>query len=118
MLTSRAGVKRSAARGGVVRPMAVSGELAQVAELASASSVLTLGGVVGGLAAISKLSSMRIDSRVDEAIAKAESYGIDLTDLYYDFDVPVGGEGGGRGLVDARPPLLQKKCAHPFSRHN
>ena len=98
--------------------MAVSGELAQVAELASASSVLTLGGVVGGLAAISKLSSMRIDSRVDEAIAKAESYGIDLTDLYYDFDVPVGGEGGGRGLVDARPPLLQKKCAHPFSRHN
>jgi hypothetical protein len=25
---------------------------------------------------------------VDDAIAKAESYGIDLTDLYYDFDVP------------------------------
>lgn len=45
-------------------------------------------GVAGGLAAISALSSARIDSRVDEAIKKAESYGIDLTDLYYDFDVP------------------------------
>jgi hypothetical protein len=68
--------------------MAVSGEIAQVA--ASASSVLSLGAVVGGLAAISKLSAMRIEARVDEAIKKAESYGIDLSDLYYDFDVPVG----------------------------
>ena len=45
-------------------------------------------GVVGGIAAVSKLSAMRIEQRVDEAIKKAEGYGIDLTDLYYDFDVP------------------------------
>lgn len=70
--------------------MAVSGELAQVAELASVGSVLSLGAVVGGVAAISTLSAMRIEARVDEAIKKAEGYGIDLSDLYYDFDVPVG----------------------------
>ena len=45
-------------------------------------------GVVGGIAAVSKLSAMRIEQRVDEAIKKAEGYGIDPTDLYYDFDVP------------------------------
>lgn len=80
----------AALRGGVLRPVAATSELAQVAAVASASSVLTFGGVVAGLAAVSKLSANRIESRVDDAIKKAETYGIDLTDLYYDFDVPVG----------------------------
>lgn len=73
-----------------MRPMAATSELAQVAAVASATSVLTLGGVIAGLAAVSKLSAMRIESRVEEATKKADSYGIDLTDLYYDFDVPAG----------------------------
>jgi hypothetical protein len=83
--------KRSVPRGGAaVRPMAVAGEVAQVAwsiEVFSQSAV-SLVGVVGGLAAVSKLSGMRIESRVEEYTKKAEGYGIDLTDLYYDFDVP------------------------------
>jgi hypothetical protein len=82
--------KRSVTRGAAVRPMAVAGEVAQVAwsiEVFS-QSALSLVGVVGGLAAVSKLSGMRIESRVEEYTKKAEGYGIDLTDLYYDFDVP------------------------------
>ena len=50
--------------------------------------VAALFAVSGGLAAVAGLSSARIDQRVQEAIAKAEGYGIDLSDLYYDFDVP------------------------------
>lgn len=79
-----------ATRGGVVRPRAIAGELAQLAafSLDSTSSVLAFGGVVGGLAAVSSLSAARIESRVVEATEKAEGNGIDLTDLYYDFDLP------------------------------
>ena len=42
--------------------------------------VVAIFGVAGGLAAVSALSTARIEQRVDDAIAKAESYGIDLTD--------------------------------------
>ena len=57
----------------------------------TSTSVVSIDSVklfAGGLAAVSALSTARIEQRVDDAIAKAESYGIDLTDLYYDFDVP------------------------------
>jgi hypothetical protein len=60
--------------------------VAQVAD--GLGSVAALFAVSGGLAAVAGLSSARIDQRVQEAIAKAEGYGIDLSDLYYDFDVP------------------------------
>lgn len=83
--------------------MAVSGELTQVADLAYVGSVLSLGAVLGGVAAISSLSAMRIEARVDEQIKKAEGYGIDLSDLYYDFDVPVG---FGKQLHTARGFIL------------
>lgn len=75
----------AATRGGAVRPMAVAGEIAQVAEAGNAVAIL---GVAGALAAVSSLSTLRINSRVDDAIKKAEGYGIELSDLYYDFDVP------------------------------
>jgi hypothetical protein len=78
--------RRRASRAATVSALPAQ-ELAQVAE-GGVGGVLAIFGVAGGLAAVSALSAARIEQRVDEAIAKAESYGIDLTDLYYDFDVP------------------------------
>ena len=70
-----------------MRPVAVAAS--EVAELAiGAGGAAVFLGVVGGVAAISVLSAARIEQRVDEATKKAEGYGIDLSDLYYDFDVP------------------------------
>lgn len=59
-----------------------------MAQVAAANTVVPLLAVVGGIAAVSKLSAMRIEARVEEAIEKAKEYGIDISDMYYDFDVP------------------------------
>ena len=61
-------------------------ELGQIAD--GASGAVAFLAVAAGAAGVSFASSAALEKRVEEAIAKAESYGIDLTDLYYDFDVP------------------------------
>jgi hypothetical protein len=70
-----------------VRPVAAASEVVQQVAVGAGGAAAFLG-VVGGVAAISVLSAARIEQRVDDATKKAEGYGIDLTDLYYDFDVP------------------------------
>ena len=70
-----------------MRPVAAASEVVQQVAVGAGGAAAFLG-VVGGVAAISVLSAARIEQRVDDATKKAEGYGIDLTDLYYDFDVP------------------------------
>ena len=37
---------------------------------------------------VGKLTEMRLDQRVNFEVDRAEKLGIDITDLYYDFDLP------------------------------
>ena len=59
----------------------------EVAEVA-ASGITAFFGVTFLALGASVASGKQIENRVDEETKKAEGYGIDLTDLFYDIDVP------------------------------
>ena len=87
-LTTTLRKQNVASKRGVALVPGVAGvnELGQIAD--GASGAVAFLAVAAGAAGVSFAASAALEKRVEEAIAKAESYGIDLTDLYYDFDVP------------------------------